>query len=923
MDENWTEKTADKNTHITREYKDKQGKVVLKQVQIGAGSNLSTYYIYDDFDLLRCVIPPAATRSTIELNYYYKYDAEHRMTGKKIPGAQWVYMVYDKRDRLVAIQDGNMRKDTPELTDDEWLITLYDALNRPVMTLKKVIPVSQADLQTLFNGYTTANGKINTTFSASSQLHNYTNTGIATDKSLGAADALTVTYYDNYTGCAGANAFATATTTGLNTITPPHYSGFSTGYTTLTNGLVTWSKVRNLETGVFYITANYYDEKGRVIQTVSKNALDGTERISTKYNFVETLAIIHEHQKGTGTKIIEGQCFINDHRGRLLQTWHQISGQTEVLLSANTYNSLGQIKEKFLNTGILTSTTAKALQKIDYTYNIRGWLTSVNDPATLGTDLFGMKFNYNTQDAISTLNGSKVNFNGNISSVTWKDLYNNQQKGYGYTYDAVNRLTSAIYGTFTPSTWTKLNSYSEPAITYDNNGNILTYQRYGTNNTPNNFIDNLTYTYTAQSNQLVKVRDLSGIDDGFKDGINTDNDYTYDPNGNLWTDKNKGIINIAYNYLNLPRTVDMGSPSTSYTYDAAGTKLKCIFGSITTDYIGNFVYEGGSLKYILTAEGRINVNASTYKYEYWMKDHLGNTRVTFSDKNNNWIVTIDKITIANNEVDQVSDYYPFGMMHSSPTNKIDASQRYLYNGKEKQDGLEWYDYGARMYDPQIGRWMTLDPKAELYRRWSPYNYCMDNPMRFTDPDGMGPWDFVKALGNSVTAAITIGLQAGFETKVGDKPSIALYGNAGSKDLVGVREGNVTHIAQDNAPTRYEATVGFGLVGTTTTAEVTKETKTEQVKIAGTNASIPTQVEVEKGTKTTSINIGPVSIGTQKTAEITTDKMLTQQETKVTQTTPQVDIDLGSKLNLKASAIIGIDVSININKVVKAFNELKK
>ena len=125
---------------------------------------------------------------------------------------------------------------------------------------------------------------------------------------------------------------------------------------------------------------------------------------------------------------------------------------------------------------------------------------------------------------------------------------------------------------------------------------------------------------------------------------------------------------------------------------------------LQTGYIGNFVYKNSVLEYIITDEGRAIPTGNGFDFEFDLKDHLGNTRATISEAG---------------VVQQRNDYYPFGMIqggaYAQPCGKrtygCDGDNQYLYNGKELQYdfNFEWYDYGARFYDAQLGSGTPLTP----------------------------------------------------------------------------------------------------------------------------------------------------------------------------------------------------------------------
>ena len=292
----------------------------------------------------------------------------------------------------------------------------------------------------------------------------------------------------------------------------------------------------------------------------------------------------------------------------------------------------------------LHKSAAGKLQGIDYRYNIRGWLTSINNSKLNSDannedtdDAFGEELNYNNNFSTGNTTGT-AQWNGNISGMTWKSKgpsisYSNVNvSAYAFQYDKLNRLMLANYGSgANGSSWDSQVGFYNEACTYDDMGNIKTLQRKSMGAD----LDNLVYRYKDLSNTLLAVTDNSANTAGFNDNFKTGDDYAYDGNGNLITDNNKGL-SINYNYLNLPQRVSSSQDSIKYLYDATGRKLKKTFGGQPVHYyLDGLEYEGSSptLLFAMTEEGRVRpIAGGHFTYDYFLKDHLGNIRVVLSSE---------------------------------------------------------------------------------------------------------------------------------------------------------------------------------------------------------------------------------------------------------------------------------------------------
>ncbi|WP_345987739.1 DUF6443 domain-containing protein [Chryseobacterium sp. Chry.R1] len=919
---------TDEDGNKTIEFKNGKGQTILVRKVISPTENADTYYVYNEFDQLAFVIPPkAAVVADVNtllgsLCYIYRYDGRNRLILKKLPGKDYEFMVYDKQDRLIMTQDAVMG------ANKQWLFTKYDQFGRVAYTgiytsTEKSGTIGRAAEQVKAD----AVGSNNVTRTASvgfivgGRGAYYTNNASSYPNTI--TTLLSINYYDTYPVYSFNPTFPT------NILGTPVITDNSTSNAVSTKSLPVMSLVKNIEDNNWTSNYTYYDSKGRVLGTHSVNHLGGYTKTETLLDFAGTpqKAITTHMRKPGEASVTINERFVYDNGNRLKQHYHQVDSNPEELLTDNTYNELSQLSNKKVGNN---------LQSIDYNYNIRGWLTDINknqmSVADLGGKLFAYKIKYNQKEGITNpdpvlFSGKNVEakYNGNIAEVDWRAVEtiganpSLTPKRYGYVYDKLNRLTAGYYqNPNNPNS--KENTES---LTYDLNGNITNLYRTSVlQGTIATKIDDLEYTYSG--NRATTIKDNSGNKTGYEG--TTGLPIGYDVNGNMINMADKQINGIVYNYLNLPNAISIGS-SQAYTdittkYGSNGTKLrkqvvKTLVGitgttssTETTDYLDGFQYinitgsgnNGGGtemfaasletskalemeaysaetlnvvpglgaknpeLQFFPTAEGFYDYGKDQYIYQY--KDHLGNVRISFVRNSTGAL-----------EITDANDYYPFGMNHLktgfsffSPS----AYKNYKYNGKELQE-TGMYDYGARMYMADIGRWGVEDELAEKSRRFSPYTYALDNPIMFVDPDGREAqqccgklWELTKAYYSGLYQGAKATVQGTANFVRHPINSINAASKAMAKDPIGAQTNMLKSVAKTFSPMVSAASIGYTAA-------------TKGVNAAGREAGSDLTQKVIDATVTAGLKGAGNLIGKATAAgEASTSKSITVTQESVTQ-----------------------------------------
>ncbi|WP_419506886.1 RHS repeat domain-containing protein, partial [Alistipes communis] len=576
-------KTVDEDGAVSIVYTDKEGHTVYEERQLrGEGDvvdRIVTRYVYDDCGRLSWVVTPEgvdrltqgasyAATSDLARNYcyFYRYDEYGRQIEKQMPGREPEYLVYDRRDRLMMSQDGNMR------TKKQWMIYRYDDLSR--LTLQSLATDTSTDQALRHKEFCDAFNSLNppalyTGPSTTVQKYAYDHYGWFNDPALA---------FEHVDGLTRENGTS---------LQDSEVRGYKT-YEQL--AVLTADDIQD-----YHDRAFYYDYKGRVIQTVEKDSRGNILRTTSRYDLIGNLLAQRESYTHGGTTDVLDRTFEYDSRSRMTKETAQFNDGEQAVV-AYTYDDLGQLTGKTYGTG------AHAIHET-MDYNMQGWLTEKS------SELFEMRLDYfeTYRDWLMP------SYTGNIVTWWWQHKNidgstNGDEYAYGYCYDDLSRLTAAQQ--FWSDSEGPEDSFTEKGITYDKNSNILTLNRSSLSSE-----DARSYQFSYNGNQRVKETNSNSL-------------YGYDANGNISGDALSGL-EISYNLLNLPsKMYGWGDYSDYYRYLADGTKILHEYSDGQQDeYRGSLVYYSNGEFSVPFGGGRLVSEGNTTEAHYFLTDHLGSTRV--------------------------------------------------------------------------------------------------------------------------------------------------------------------------------------------------------------------------------------------------------------------------------------------------------
>lgn len=717
----------------------------------------------------RMGIYPAHTLPTV-----YEYNSLDQVVRQQTPDAGQSRFWYDRLGRLTASQNSEQHQPANGGGGNRYSYTRYDAQGRIIEVGEKtgatdITSISAIDSTALANWLNTGND-----YQVTYTLYDAVNTGlvpyttITQNQQYLRKRVVSTLYKDN----AGASGYDNAT----------HYTYDING-----NVRTLWQEIGKLrpysDNGIKRIDYDYDLVSGKVNQVI--------------YQPGKGDQFIYRYSYDAENRLTAAR----SSRDSLV--WNTDAEYRYYLHGPLARTELGTHKVQ----GIDYAYTLQGWLKGMNTTNLAGETNSTGDMggdaqngSRVSKDVAGFALHYNHTD-YTPINNSRHNFaalpvlgtaglgglyNGNINAMS-VSLHELTPVINRYGYDQLNRLVSKqVYsGLDTFNRWTPvaLDDYAE-TLSYDPNGNILTNTRNGHTGGSNPLqMDNLQYHYQPNTNKLNHVTDAvaAGNYSIDIDSQNADN-YAYDKIGNLMADEAEGLQNIQWTVYGKIKTIIKADNTIQYAYDAAGSRVYKKSGNSETVYVrdaqGNAlavysirndstlwaeqhlygssrigIYNYGGLipaQPVAVSTPGITINDSLLagSHTYELTNHLSNVLAVISDK---------KIGVASEsdssltkyyaaEVLNVQDYYAFGML--MPGRNYPGEYRYGFNGKENDNEVKGIgnqqDYGLRIYDLRLGKFLSVDPISKDYPELTPYQFASNSPIENSDLDGAEALSEIKA-----------------------------------------------------------------------------------------------------------------------------------------------------------------------------------